>query len=505
MHRSSTLKLMVKVWREVAGHLEIHAFLEAVVPALEGELPLHQLAVVRLEPGKGRVDPLAAVALRPGGGWVDVRDRIGGEPGLFRTVHEALEAGGLVRRAGLGPPFWWCRKLEAGDSSAGVLVGQLGEIVGHEALLAALEEPFQVALVNDRRLQELARLREAAEADNRALLTRLERQDIAETVVGERTGLREVMERVDQVAPTDAPVLILGETGSGKEVVARAVHERSRRRDGPFLRVNCGAIPAELVDSELFGHEKGSFTGAATTRRGWFERADGGTLFLDELGELPAAAQVRLLRVLQDGSFERVGGQRVLRADVRVVAATHRDLGSLISAGRFREDLWYRIAVFPVRLPALRERPEDLLDLCSHFAARAGRRLRGNPLEPTTEDIRLLRQYDWPGNVRELAAVVERAAILGDGRRLDFARALGSQATLPVARPMSPSPIVEKTPGNTLEDITRAAIEEALKRSGGRIQGPGGAAEALRVNPSTLRSRMERLGLDWRKGRRGDG
>src|SRR5262249_330570 len=200
--------------------------------------------------------------------------------------------------------------------------------------------------VTDRRLHELARLREAAEADRRALLSRLQRQDVSDAIIGAESGLRTVMERIEQVARTDAPVLILGETGSGKEVAARAIHTRSRRADGPFLRVNCGAIPTDLVDSELFGHERGSFTGAVSSRKGWFERADGGTLCLDEVGELPAAAQVRLLRVLQDGTFQRVGGQQVLTVDVRIVAATHRDLRAHVRAGSFREDLWYRISVF---------------------------------------------------------------------------------------------------------------------------------------------------------------
>ena len=221
------------------------------------------------------------------------------------------------------------------------------------------------------------------------------------------------------------PVLILGETGTGKEVVARAVHSRSGRAAGPFLRVNCGAIPPELVDSELFGHERGSFTGATARRQGWFERADGGTLFLDEIGELTAAVQVRLLRILQDGSFERVGGQQPLHADVRLIAATHQDLQAMVAAGRFRADLWYRIHVFPIRLPPLRERPEDIPDLARHFALRAAQRLGLMPQAPEPPDIALLLAYPWPGNVRELAAVMERAAILGDGRRLAVAEALG--------------------------------------------------------------------------------
>ncbi len=203
----------------------------------------------------------------------------------------------------------------------------------HQDLAAALLEPFSAALENDRRLHELATLREAAEAERRSLLTRIGRQEISEEIVGAESGLKLVMERVALVAQSDVPVLILGETGTGKEVVSRAIHSRSIRGAGPFIRVNCGAIPPELIDSQLFGHEKGSFTGAAETRKGWFERADGGTLFLDEIGELPLAAQVRLLRVLQDGLVERVGGEQPMHVDVRIVAATHRELGGDGQAG----------------------------------------------------------------------------------------------------------------------------------------------------------------------------
>jgi transcriptional regulator with GAF, ATPase, and Fis domain len=241
-------------------------------------------------------------------------------------------------------------------------------------MLEALLDPFSAALENDRRLHELAALREAAEADRRSLLSRLGRREMSEKIVGAESGLRQVMERATLVAQSDVPVLILGETGTGKEVVSRAIHSRSVRSAGPFIRVNCGAIPAELIDSQLFGHERGSFTGASETRQGWFERADGGTLFLDEIGELPLPAQVRLLRVLQDGYIERVGGQRPIHVDVRIVAATHRDLPSMVKAGTFREDLWYRIAVFSILLPRLSERREDIPELARHFAERAANR-----------------------------------------------------------------------------------------------------------------------------------
>jgi transcriptional regulator with GAF, ATPase, and Fis domain len=263
-----------------------------------------------------------------------------------------------------------------------------------------------------------------------------------------------------------------------------------------MLKVNCGAIPPGLVDSELFGHERGSFTGAHDRHRGWFERADGGTLFLDEVGELPLAAQVRLLRVLQDGSLLRVGGQQPVRVDVRIVAATHRRLEEMVRAGTFREDLWYRIGVFPIRLPPLRERREDIPELAAHFAWRAGKRLGGHPLNPTPTDVQRLLAYPWPGNVRELAAVIERAVILGDGKRLEIATALGGFG--PTATP-PPDPL------ETLSDPAVASldvamvehIERALEACRGRIEGPEGAAVLLGINPHTLRSRMRKLGIDW--------
>jgi transcriptional regulator with GAF, ATPase, and Fis domain len=347
-------------------------------------------------------------------------------------------------------------------------------------------------------------LREAAEADRVSLLARLGRTDIADTVVGAQSGLQEVMRRVDLVAPADTPVLIRGETGSGKEVVARAVHRRSRRASGPFLRVNCGAIPAELADSELFGHERGSFTGASAQRLGWFERADRGTLFLDEIGELSPAVQVRLLRILQDGTFQRVGGQRELSVDVRVVAATHRDLGAMVAAGQFRADLWYRINTFPIALPALRERPGDIPELAAHFALRAATRLGLPARLPAATDIERLVAYPWPGNVRELAAVIERAAILGNGGALDIATALGT-AVPSTTVPATPSGEAEATridaDAADLDELVRRHIEATLKHCLGRIEGPFGAAQRLGVNPHTLRSRMRRLGIDWQRFR----
>jgi hydrogenase-4 transcriptional activator len=363
----------------------------------------------------------------------------------------------------------------------------------HEAEMVRLIEPFEAALANSRRIQELGQAREMFEADNRALLAKLDRQDVMGTIVGADAGFREVMSRVEQVAGTDAPVLLLGETGTGKEVVARAIHAHSRRHRGPMQRVNCGAIPPGLVDSELFGHERGSFTGAVAARAGWFERADGGTLFLDEIGELPLAAQVRLLRVLQEGTLERVGGQHPIKVNVRMIAATHRFLDEMVAEGTFREDLWYRISVFPIRLPPLRERLRDIPALAAHFAWHAGTRIGGQPLTPSAEDLELLASYDWPGNIRELASVIERATILGNGRHLDVRSALG---TLKIQRGSSPS-TVRGTEFPTLDAVAKGHIETALRRTSGRIEGTGGAAKILGVNPHTLRARMRKLKINW--------
>ena len=374
----------------------------------------------------------------------------------------------------------------------------------HLDVLAALQEPLAVALDNDARLHELAALREAAEAERQSLLRRLGRNEAGDTIVGEDSGLAQVMQRVDLVSRSEVPVLILGETGTGKELVARAIHNRSERHSGPFLRVNCGAIPRELIDSQLFGHERGSFTGASETRQGWFERADMGTLFLDEIGELPLDAQVRFLRVLQDGFVERVGGTKSIRVNVRVVAATHRDLARMVREGAFREDLWYRIDVFPILLPPLRDRVEDIPALARHFAERAAIRFGLAPVVPTDADIQLLQSYDWPGNIRELGAVIDRAAILGNGDSLELAAALG--VATPVGHVDIGCQLGAGRAGRSghaqvqfvsLNEAMRAHIEAALHATHGRVEGSRGAARLLQINPHTLRARMRKLKIDW--------
>jgi hydrogenase-4 transcriptional activator len=518
--------LLLQVWREVCRHLELEESVARLAALLTRRLPADELLVRQVDRARGCLETVALGMGRPGP--APKRARTECAPTDLERILAWCRAGALLRSnervlrkrlPGLVPPgvagSIIAGPLLASDDQAGVLllVARPPAALGaeHEPLAQALLEPFAVAMENDHRLRELVALREAVEAENRSLLSRLDRHDISDSIVGADTGLRPVMSQIDLVAPSDTPVLVLGETGSGKEVVARAVHTRSRRGAGPFLRVNCGAIPPELVDSELFGHERGSFTGAVGERKGWFERADGGTLFLDECGELPPAAQVRLLRILQDGQFERVGGERPRHVDVRIVAATHRDLESMVAAGQFRQDLWYRLAVFPIRLPPLRARLADVPALAAHFALRAAKRLGLAPLVPSAEDIGLLVAYPWPGNVRELAAVIERAAILGNGRRLEIAQALGAGGAGPLVNGRPTTPAVGGTGGLTpdpspfpgIDEAMARHIEQALVRTGGRVEGRGGAAALLGINPHTLRSRMRKLGVEWHRFRAG--
>jgi transcriptional regulator with GAF, ATPase, and Fis domain len=359
----------------------------------------------------------------------------------------------------------------------------------HVRLLELLRVPFAISLSNALRYEEVNLLRARLEEDNRHL--RSELQKGSAVVVGTRLGLRHVMEMVEQVAPLDSPVLLLGETGSGKEVLANALHERSSRRDGPLVRVNCGAIPESLVDSELFGHERGAFTGAIATKLGLFERANHGTIFLDEVGELPAAAQVKLLRVVQTMQFERVGGTRTLSTDVRVLTATHRNLQEMVRRGTFREDLWYRLNVFPIHIPPLRERKDDIPTLTRHFMEMRARDMNLS-YHPTLAQgaIDQLLAYDWPGNVRELRNVIERALILCQGRPLSFPL-LGRERepTKQAPRASNDEPLV------SFDQATARHIRRALDLTRGRIKGPGGAAELLGLHPSTLRNKMNRLGI----------
>jgi transcriptional regulator with GAF, ATPase, and Fis domain len=496
-----------RLWREASLATELDGFLARVGTSLLDELDGDALLVRAVDPDLQHIMTSASVRRGAVGVTHPQRPRIDLSVTALNRVVAWIEAGGIEhvvtqRATGVSRDVlrgiaeteesWWMVPLAANSNALGVLL-----VAARRALeprrLAAISEPIAAVLASERARRELTQLREAAEADKDAALARVNMRDIGIAIVGADAGLRDVMHQVEQVAPTGAPVLIFGETGSGKEVVARSIHERSGRATGPILRVNCGAIAPELIDSELFGHERGSFTGAAQQRRGWFERADGGTLFLDEIGELPLAAQVRLLRVVQDGVFERVGGSRALEVDVRIVAATHRDLAAMVQTGAFRQDLWYRISVFSIRLPPLRERQGDIAALAEHFTQRAAQRFGTVGLRVSPADLVQLQHYEWPGNVRELAAVIERAAILGEGRKLDVARALGVHASVGIA-PALASPDATG-PFQTLDQAMRTHIERALAHCGGRIDGPRGAAKLLAIHPNTLRSRMAKLAV----------
>jgi len=366
----------------------------------------------------------------------------------------------------------------------------------HARLIALLHEPFTVALSNILQHQEILRLKDMLADDNRYLHQQMH-QMTGDTIIGADFGLGSVMEMVRQVAPLNSPVLLMGETGTGKEIIANAIHFASQRRNNPYITVNCGAVPENLIDSELFGHEKGAFTGAISRKRGRFERAHSGTIFLDEIGELPAAAQVRLLRVLQQHEIERVGGTESIPVDVRIISATHQNLPEMVSRGTFREDLWFRLNVFPIMIPPLRRRIEDIPALVNHFIEKKSRELKITERPALAGDaLEQLQGYHWPGNVRELENLVERALILNQitdsSRKLRF-------------EPLGAPPVLQKNKiaerGDAvilpLEKMIEDHIQKALKHTGGKVEGTQGAARLLGVHPSTLRGRMKKLGIPY--------
>jgi DNA-binding NtrC family response regulator len=346
-------------------------------------------------------------------------------------------------------------------------------------------------------LNELQSLKTQLQQQNSYLKREISEQ-LTGVIVGASPLLRRVLEQVALVAPTDSTVLIHGETGTGKEMIARAIHEQSARREGALVKLNCSAISAGLVESELFGHVKGAFTGAVDRRVGRFELADGGTLFLDEVSELPLETQAKLLRVLQEREFEPVGSNKTLRTNVRVVAATNRDLAADAHKGRFREDLFYRLNVFPIHLPPLRERRGDIPLLAEHFLRRFARKLGRNisRLEPKT--LERLRNYDWPGNIRDLQNTIERAAVLTQGDELTIDWPLGpSEPHVPPAAAANVAPVAlgEQPTSRTLEQVERDHIISVLRSTGGVIEGPNGAAYRLDLKPSTARFRIRKLGI----------
>jgi transcriptional regulator with GAF, ATPase, and Fis domain len=387
----------------------------------------------------------------------------------------------------------------------GEVLGVLGVFargaVGPDCMdwLRAIADGAAAAIVTARAFERIEELSRRLERENEYLREEVTRAGAFGELVGRGPALEAVARQVDLVAPTDAAVLITGESGTGKELVAREVHRRSGRADRPLIKVNCAAVPRELYESEFFGHAKGAFTGALRDRAGRFELADGGTLFLDEVGEIPPDLQAKLLRVLQEGELERVGEERTRKVDVRLIAATNRDLRAEAEAGRFRQDLYFRLSVFPIELPPLRRRAEDIPVLAEHFLALAARKLGRPKPRLTLADAQRLQRYGWPGNVRELQHVIERAVILAEGVRPVIELPADPAAALPRARPSDLRHHVD--PVLTDAEVRRLEadnIRAALRRTAGKVSGPGGAAELLGIRPTTLASRIKALGLSPR-------
>jgi transcriptional regulator with GAF, ATPase, and Fis domain len=354
-------------------------------------------------------------------------------------------------------------------------------------LFSYLRSPFYISMSNALKHSEITKLKDLLADDNRYLQGELRRMH-GDKIIGADFGLKEVMFKVQQVAQMNSPVLLLGETGTGKDVIANTIHLSSLRSKCPFVSVNCGAIPESLIDSELFGHEKGAFTGALFQKRGRFERADGGTIFLDEIAELPLQAQVRLLRVLQNREIERVGGNKTIKLDIRIIAATNRDMKEMVKEKLFREDLWFRLNVFPIVIPPLRERRVDIPALVQHFIHEKSKELKlpGIPqLVPSAIDPLLA--YDWPGNVRELENIIERVLILNPNGPVTF-ELLGFDL-----------PQKDNNDAVLLDEVVSNHIRKVLKQTKGKINGADGAAAILGINPNTLRNRMIKLGIEYRK------
>ncbi len=510
-------ELVLKVWEAVNSERELNAVLASSAALLVPLVQFQGIAAVAFGPAERRPFALHIVGrppLAPGTAPALPRREPPSRPAIPYRGSEA----GLKFKAGL--PYQCADLLEkkawlphefrlaaAGlRAYAAIPLVVRGSLIGlvsftrrapqaftseELALLSDVSRAIGVAVANALANDEIRALREQLEAENVELRTELSRVRGFEEIVGDSPELRTVREAVEQVAPTDATVLISGETGTGKELFVRALHKLSPRAHAPLVKVNCAAIPATLIAAELFGHERGAFTGAVERRKGRFEQANGGVLFLDEIGELSLDVQSTLLRVLQEREFERLGGQQTVKVDVRLVAATNRDLAEDVRAGRFRSDLYYRLNVFPIHIPPLRERPGDIAPMVAHFAAKYAERFGRKITRIDRRTMRALDSYSWPGNVRELENVIERAVILSKSGALVVDR-----DALPAAAPGVPI-------AADLRTREREIIEVALRNSAGRVAGPKGAALRLGVPASTLESKLKRLGVDKYRYRSG--
>jgi formate hydrogenlyase transcriptional activator len=477
------LELLLQVGEAVSSRLDLSGLLHAVADGVRRLVHQRRTALWLPEPD-GR--HLRASTLEHGederaldGLLAPIDSSPEGE--AFRTGRTVL-----LGRDDPGAEAFCALPLRCGDT-VGVLslIAQAPDAF-HDDVVALLEQaarPVAVAVANALAYRRIEQLTARLAQEKRYLEEEIRTERRFDEIVGDSPALGEVLHQVEVVAPTDSAVLITGETGTGKELIARAIHRLSHRRDRTFVKLNCAAIPTGLLESELFGHEKGAFTGAVERRVGRFELADGGTLFLDEVGDIPPELQPKLLRVLQEQEFERLGSGRTIRVNVRLVAATHRDLARLAADGAFRADLYYRLHVFPIRLPPLRERREDVPALVRHFAQAFARRL-GKAITVPAETLSALVRYDWPGNVRELEHLIERAVILSAGPEL----------RVPAGELTPTAPVAAPT-GSTLHDAERQLIRRTLEECGWIVGGPQGAAQRLGMKRTTLLARMKKLGL----------
>lgn len=500
----------------ICSSLDIAKAMLSCLSYIQAFVPASELALSLLEPKAGIFRNLATVTdagskrpFPPISLSREVIRRMESDELVFRQVKVVNDAEQDVMATVLHP------YLDLSNTSfLGVMLVIEGERLGsldliaegkgrftkaHADLISLLREPFSIALSNALRYEEVVKLKEIVDAENRELNREMSHVSEDE-IVGAEWGLKHVMEMVRQVAPLASPVMLLGETGVGKEVIANAIHYSSSRRSAPFVKVNCGAIPESLLDSELFGHEVGAFTGAAVQRKGRFERADKGTIFLDEIGELPLQAQVRLLRVLQNKEIERVGGGKTIPVDVRVIAATHRNMEEMVRTGSFREDIWYRLNVFPVTIPPLRHRKEDIPALVHHMLGKKSKELKFYPPPSiSSKGMELLKSYAWPGNVRELENMIERGLIRirssGESKPFIFDNFDFPASTDGEDEALSEGGLALPTMNAAMSRL----IRRALRLAGGRIFGLGGAADLLGMNPNTLRGRMRKLDIRLEK------
>jgi transcriptional regulator with GAF, ATPase, and Fis domain len=498
-----------RVTEQMASTLDLDEVLGAITGGLVEDLGaalarLWLLDAATSEPRELRLTASAGLSSRLDG--AHARVRVGAlKIGQIAAERRAVCLNGLADDPRITEKAWAQRNGLASFAGypllfRGELLGVLAMFARREltqvefARLARFANRAAIAVHNARTHAALAALEARLHEENIYLHEELRKERSSDAILGESAPLREALDKLRQVAPTQATVLLLGETGTGKELFARALHDASRRRDGPLVKVSCAAIAPSVLESELFGHEKGAFTGALARRLGRFERAHGGTLFLDEIGELPPETQAKLLRALQEREIDRVGGSEPVSVDVRVVAATNRDLAAEVRAGRFRADLYYRLAVFPITLPPLRARAGDILPLAAAFLSREARALH-KPLRGLTDEAAAkLAAYSFPGNVRELHNVIERAAILARTEWIGTAELPVLTGAIPAVEEPPLATIPE--PHRRIEEVERAHIERVLTETGWIIEGPEGAAAALGLRPSTLRSRMVRLGVD---------